>query len=152
MTKPIASPISSARTGAASTAKPTVTVKVTAMATMAVTLSRTVNPRPARQSRTMGPKTRWSDSQLSNRSDEIENRKAASNTGPVVGTRGMTTPANPIPTNTQPSPISTTRSARLSTNPAISRTLNAAGNNRQSETIRSRPAQGLQMLGNLVAA
>lgn len=92
---------------------PIVTAKVRVMAATAVVFNRTVNPRPARQSRTIGPKTRWLASQLSKRSDDSENRKAASNTGPVVGISGRKRPMNPMPAINQPREISRRRPTRF---------------------------------------
>lgn len=97
------------------TKNPTVTAKVREMAATAVVFNRTVNPRPARQSRTIGPKTRWLASQLSKRSDDSENRKAASNTGPVVGISGRKRPMNPIPAINHPREISRRRPKRFLT-------------------------------------
>lgn len=81
----------------------------TAIATTATVFALTVNPDPARQSRTIPPKKRFDTNQLSKRSDDLEKRKAASRIGPVVGMTGTTIPMKATPTHSQPKAMSTLR-------------------------------------------
>jgi len=99
-------------TGRESTIQPTDNVKVAAMAITAMVFSLGLKPTPARRSRMIGPNTRWLTSHRSNRSDDREKKKPASNTGPVVGINGMTMPTIAIPNQSTPRVAYTIRTRR----------------------------------------
>ncbi len=101
--KPIANSTRPTLTGRESTIQPTDKVKVATIAITAIAFSLGLKPTPARQSRMIGPNTRWLTSHRSKRSDDREKKKPANSTGPVVGISGTTMPTIAIPSQSMPS-------------------------------------------------
>lgn len=101
--------------GAPPRAKKVVMKNEMKIAVTAITFAFTVNPSPLRHPSTMLPKKRLLINQVSNRSDDLEKKKAARSIGPVVGMIGARIPMKAMPTQIQPRTRNTDLRARLRT-------------------------------------